>query len=437
MLVELKSGETLNGLLVNCDTWMNLTLREVVQTSADGDKFMRLPEIYVRGSTIKYLRVPDEIVDIVKEQQAKDQANRGGRGGGMHGRGDHRGDRGGGRGTRGRGRGRGRGGGGGAGAHTKKLQGHAETSRSRQNFKGGVKAVVVDQPGGLTAEHHICQFKAVFFYISRGELDNIKDQVVVITGASSGIGLATVRRIIQHGGKVFASDLNPLPEPEASAVPFMKVDVTSWDDQLKMFKAAEHKYGKVDHVYANAGIGTSTSLLEEDVDSEGNLLPPKLNTMNVNLVGVMYTVKLGIHYLKKNPDGGSIVLAASAASFAIFPAADYSVTKHGVLGLLRAFQRQLYPELPIRINATAPSWTDAPILQPEVKAMVQALVGEDGLQSPDVVACSAVLLMADKERHGELVYSQKGKFMEMEQGERGFHAFLAKPAQIIKIGENM
>ncbi|RYO69576.1 hypothetical protein AA0113_g3960 [Alternaria arborescens] len=115
MLVELKSGETLNGLLVNCDTWMNLTLKEVVQTSADGDKFMRLPEIYVRGSTIKYLRVPDEIIDVVKEQQAKDQANRGGRGGGMHGRGDHRGDRGGGRGMRGRGRGRGRGGGGGGG----------------------------------------------------------------------------------------------------------------------------------------------------------------------------------------------------------------------------------------------------------------------------------------------------------------------------------
>ncbi|KAH7084528.1 hypothetical protein FB567DRAFT_84774 [Paraphoma chrysanthemicola] len=113
MLVELKSGETLNGLLVNCDTWMNLTLREVVQTSADGDKFMRLPEIYVRGSTIKYLRVPDEIVDVVKEQQVKDQANRGGRGG-MHQRGDHRGDRGG-RGMRGRGRGRGRGGGGGGG----------------------------------------------------------------------------------------------------------------------------------------------------------------------------------------------------------------------------------------------------------------------------------------------------------------------------------
>ena len=52
MLVELKSGETLNGMLVNCDTWMNLTLREVIQTSTDGDKFWRLPEIYVRGSTV-------------------------------------------------------------------------------------------------------------------------------------------------------------------------------------------------------------------------------------------------------------------------------------------------------------------------------------------------------------------------------------------------
>ncbi|KAK7712925.1 RNA processing protein [Diaporthe eres] len=90
MLVELKNGETLNGHLVNCDTWMNLTLKEVVQTSP-----------------IKYLRVPDEIIDIVKEQQANHQGGfRGGRGG--QNRGDH-GGRGGDRGGRGRGQGRGRG----------------------------------------------------------------------------------------------------------------------------------------------------------------------------------------------------------------------------------------------------------------------------------------------------------------------------------------
>jgi len=111
MLVELKNGETLNGHLVNCDTYMNLTLKEVIQTSPEGDKFFRLPECYIRGNNIKYLRMEDEIVDLVKDQQQSQQASRGGRGG-AQGRGDHagRGDRGGrGRGGRGRG-GRGRGG---------------------------------------------------------------------------------------------------------------------------------------------------------------------------------------------------------------------------------------------------------------------------------------------------------------------------------------
>ena len=53
MLVELKNGETLNGHLVNCDTWMNLTLKEVVHTSPEGDKFFRLPEVYVRGNNVR------------------------------------------------------------------------------------------------------------------------------------------------------------------------------------------------------------------------------------------------------------------------------------------------------------------------------------------------------------------------------------------------
>ncbi|KAG9242376.1 hypothetical protein BJ878DRAFT_464495 [Calycina marina] len=101
MLVELKSGETLNGHLVVCDTWMNLTLKEVVRTSADGDRFWRVNEVYVKGNNIKYLRVPDEIVDLVKDQQQ-------GHGGGYRGRGGSRGDRG--NDGRGRGRGRGRGG---------------------------------------------------------------------------------------------------------------------------------------------------------------------------------------------------------------------------------------------------------------------------------------------------------------------------------------
>ncbi|KAE8752423.1 U6 snRNA-associated Sm-like protein LSm4 [Frankliniella fusca] len=97
MLVELKNGETYNGHLVSCDNWMNINLREVICTSRDGDKFWRMPECYIRGSTIKYLRIPDEVIDMVKEEVM--QKSRG--------RGDMKGGRGGGPGQRGRGGARG------------------------------------------------------------------------------------------------------------------------------------------------------------------------------------------------------------------------------------------------------------------------------------------------------------------------------------------
>ncbi|XP_038632508.1 U6 snRNA-associated Sm-like protein LSm4 [Scyliorhinus canicula] len=92
-LVELKNGETYNGHLVSCDNWMNINLREVICTSRDGDKFWKMPECYIRGSTIKYLRIPDEIIDMAKEevvskgrgrglQQQKQQQQQKGRGAG-------------------------------------------------------------------------------------------------------------------------------------------------------------------------------------------------------------------------------------------------------------------------------------------------------------------------------------------------------------------
>uniref|UniRef100_A0A183CRB0 U6 snRNA-associated Sm-like protein LSm4 n=1 Tax=Globodera pallida TaxID=36090 RepID=A0A183CRB0_GLOPA len=68
MLIELKNGETYNGMLVACDSWMNVHLRDAICTSKEGDRFVKIPEVYVRGSTIKYLRIPDEVVDLVKDE---------------------------------------------------------------------------------------------------------------------------------------------------------------------------------------------------------------------------------------------------------------------------------------------------------------------------------------------------------------------------------
>jgi U6 snRNA-associated Sm-like protein LSm4 len=127
-LIELKSGDTYNGNLIASDSFMNLSLKDVVCTSRAGDRFWKLPQVYVRGIAIKYIRVPEQVADLVPSDggaaalaaaAARGRGNtrggfRGGRGGG--GGGDFRGGRGGGRGGAGGDFRGGRGGGGRGGA---------------------------------------------------------------------------------------------------------------------------------------------------------------------------------------------------------------------------------------------------------------------------------------------------------------------------------
>eukprot|EP00416_Gambierdiscus_australes_P044700 CAMPEP_0171117144 /NCGR_PEP_ID=MMETSP0766_2-20121228/91793_1 /TAXON_ID=439317 /ORGANISM="Gambierdiscus australes, Strain CAWD 149" /LENGTH=162 /DNA_ID=CAMNT_0011579635 /DNA_START=71 /DNA_END=557 /DNA_ORIENTATION=- len=70
MMVELKNGETYSGVLASCDGFMNLHMRDIVCTSRDGERFWKIPECYVRGNSIKYLRLPDEVIDMVKDEPA-------------------------------------------------------------------------------------------------------------------------------------------------------------------------------------------------------------------------------------------------------------------------------------------------------------------------------------------------------------------------------
>merc|ERR1711997_983428 len=92
MLVELKNGETYNGILISCDNWMNISLKEVICTSRDGQNFHRMTEAYIRGSIIKYLRIPDDVIkdvrdEVVAARRAAANKKHGERGGG----GPHRG----------------------------------------------------------------------------------------------------------------------------------------------------------------------------------------------------------------------------------------------------------------------------------------------------------------------------------------------------------
>ncbi|WVN85637.1 uncharacterized protein L203_100786 [Cryptococcus depauperatus CBS 7841] len=109
MLVELKNGVTFNGHLVEVDTFMNVTLREVYQTSADGERFWKMKEMFIKGNIIKYFRIADSILEQAAEEQDKARATNRARGGGRGGRGGPGGQRGGRGGPPGRGGGPGRG----------------------------------------------------------------------------------------------------------------------------------------------------------------------------------------------------------------------------------------------------------------------------------------------------------------------------------------
>ena len=88
-------GETYNGHLVNCDGFMNLNLKEVICTSADGEKFWRLDQVHLRGNAIKYLQIPEEVLDQVKEERKSSRGTYSGRGRGSGRGGKSNSDRGG------------------------------------------------------------------------------------------------------------------------------------------------------------------------------------------------------------------------------------------------------------------------------------------------------------------------------------------------------
>lgn len=94
---------------------------------------------------------------------------------------------------------------------------------------------------------------------------------------------------------------------------YIKVDVTVWKDLCALFRKAKEQYGRIDHAFCNAGITGPTDFFEDDADEDGDPLPLKTLTFDVNLMGVVSMTKIAIWYMSKQEDGGSIVLNASAA----------------------------------------------------------------------------------------------------------------------------
>ncbi|KAH7397130.1 hypothetical protein BKA66DRAFT_437712 [Pyrenochaeta sp. MPI-SDFR-AT-0127] len=249
------------------------------------------------------------------------------------------------------------------------------------------------------------------FQIKDGDLIGFNGKVAVITGGSSGIGLATVELLASLGALVVSGDIQA--PPATGDFFFVQTDVRKWEDLTRLFKSAKDKYGRVDYVFANAGIGPRADYLNLGVDENGNLKEPNKDTLDVNLNSVVNTVTIAAHYLRAQAEGGSVVIMGSSTGLHPVRAVDYATAKSGVLGFGRGFARLVEAAgLPIRINTLAPSWTATQVL-PDLKNLLAAV--SQNCQPTSVVARAVAYLMADKSRHGDVIFVCDGKYTEIEK----------------------
>jgi len=217
------------------------------------------------------------------------------------------------------------------------------------------------------------------------DTSSVKGKTAVVTGGANGIGEAYVRALTKAGASVVIADLDVeegerLEKELGSSVKFIKTNVTVWADQLAAFKTAlsSSPSGRVDIVVANAGISGADSVFFNDVELE-EPEEPKLNIINVNLIGVLYTIKLALHYFRRqhaqnkgDPLDQVLVLQGSLAGYLDLPGAiQYTASKFGLRGILRSLRRTEHAHN-IRVNYIGPWFVETKILS---KQAVEHLTG--------------------------------------------------------------
>ncbi|MFF0063157.1 SDR family NAD(P)-dependent oxidoreductase [Streptomyces sp. NPDC005279] len=187
---------------------------------------------------------------------------------------------------------------------------------------------------------------------------SLEGKVAVVTGGASGVGLGIAQEFVEHGARVVITDLQQAHLDEAVAVigpncSGIVADVTDLESMEMMYREVKTRYGRLDAVVANAGIGAHAplgSITEEQFD----------RTFDVNAKGVLFTVQPALPLL---PSGGTVVIIGSTAS--IQPPRGMSMyggAKAAVRNFIRAWIQDIKGS-GIRMNVLSPGAVDTESLR--------------------------------------------------------------------------
>jgi NAD(P)-dependent dehydrogenase (short-subunit alcohol dehydrogenase family) len=222
----------------------------------------------------------------------------------------------------------------------------------------------------------------------------LENKVAVITGATSGMALATAKLFIEEGAYVFITGrsqerLDKAIKEIGKNVTGVQGDSGNLADLDRLFEMVKKEKGRIDVVFASAGVG-------ELNDSLGSITEKGFdNIFNVNVRGTFFTVQKALPLMK---DGGSIILNSSIAGVKGFPGFTvYSASKAAVRSFARTWTAELKGR--IRVNVISPGTIDTPLLDvvmsEQTKDGFASIIPMGRIGKPSEIATAALFLASD------------------------------------------
>ncbi len=230
-------------------------------------------------------------------------------------------------------------------------------------------------------------------------MERLQDWVVVVTGAASGIGLASARRMAAEGARIVAVDIDAEAGKAAAAQTggvFMAADVADEDQVAQLFADVAGQFGRVDVAFNNAGISPPE---DDSILSTG--LEMWRRVQEVNLTSVYLCCKYAIPYMQRQGKGSIINTASFVAVLGSATSQiSYTASKGGVLAISRELGVQFARE-GIRVNALCPGPVNTPLLRelfaadPERAARRLVHVPAGRFAEPEEIAAAVAFLASD------------------------------------------